>query len=208
MTVREEQSVRIVPRRSLVISGLLSIGLAMIPTFGLAYWFGIPRGLGVWVAIIQGAVILIALAIMARHLTIDAVVDDTELRGKGIFSPMVRVPLARIASVDLVPTYLGQSHDPVTQLLVRDAAGKRLFRLRGNFWPAGALRKVAAALPVAATTVAEPMSLKEFFKAYPGSAYWFEDRPGLMALILAGIVAVCIAAGIGTMQLMQIPPAG
>ncbi len=61
-------------------------------------------------------------------------VTDTELRGNGIFSPMVHVPLDRIRSVLLVPTYVGQAPEAVTQLLVRDARGRRLFRMRGNFW--------------------------------------------------------------------------
>ncbi|MEO5534096.1 MAG: hypothetical protein ABIR17_03085 [Pseudolysinimonas sp.] len=208
MTVLEEHVVRIVPRRSLIVSGLLSIGLAMIPTFGLAYWFTIPRGQGLWVAIVQGVVVLLSLAFMWRDLSVTTVVDDTELRGNGIFSPMVRVPLTLIASVDLVPTYLGQSHDPVTQLLVRDAHGKRLFRLRGNFWPTGALRTIAAALPVAPTIINEPLSLKEFFRAYPGASYWFEDRPALIALIFAGVVAICISIAVATMYLMQIPIMG
>lgn len=205
MTVLEEHGVRITPKRSLMISALLSIVLVMVPTFGLLYWFCIPRGIGSYVAIAQAVVIGGALAVLWRQLTVDTVVDERELRGRGIFSPMVRVPLESIATVDLVPTYVGQSPDPIYQLLARDADGRRLFRLRGNYWHPGDLRKVASALPVTATVIREPMSLKEFYTAYPGAAYWFEDRPVLMALILAGVIAVCIAVAVGVMQLLQMP---
>ena len=78
----------------------------------------------------------------------------------------------------LVPTYVGQAPEAVTQLLVRDARGRRLFRMRGNFWQPADLRAVADSLPVRAVVIDEPMPLSEFFRAYPDSAYWFEDKPG------------------------------
>jgi hypothetical protein len=203
--VEEQTAVRIAPRRSLLASGLVSIIVVLIPVSAVLYWFAIPRGQWIWVTVAQAVVVVVGLSLLWRQLTVDAVVADGELRGRGIFSPMVRVPLEKIASVDIVPVYVGQSAETVPQLLVRDAAGRRLFRLRGTFWHAGDLTKIAEALPVHAHVAREPMSYPEFFAAYPGSAYWFENRPWLIAAILAGTALLAIAAAVGVMTLLGMP---
>lgn len=205
MFVTEQTVVRIVPRRSLLVSALVSIVVVLVPVSAVLYWFAIPRGQALWIALMQAIVVGVSLALLARQLTVDTVVADGELRGRGIFSPMVRVPLDTIASVDVVPVYVGQSPETVPQLLVRDAEGRRLFRLRGTFWHADDLTKVMDALPVPAQIVTEPMSFPEFFAAYPGSAYWFENRPWLMAGLLALVIVACIGIGVSVMVLLGMP---
>lgn len=197
--------VRIVPRRSLLVTTLVSSVAIFVPVSAVLYWFAIPRGQAGWVALMQAIVIATALVILARQLTVDAVVSQNELRGRGIFSPLVRVPLASIASVDIVPVYVGQSTETVPQVLVRDAQGRRLFRLRGTFWHARDLNRLIGALPVEAHVATEPMSFPEFFAAYPGSSYWFENRPWLMAGLLALVVLACVGVGIGVMVLLGMP---
>ncbi|HXR44891.1 MAG TPA: hypothetical protein VN759_08795 [Pseudolysinimonas sp.] len=193
------------PRRSLLTTALLSIALVMIPVFGSLYWFAAQHGSWLPVFIAHLIVVALCFAVLFRQLSVYTAIDDHELSGRGIFSPMVRVPLESIASVHLVRTYVGQSSEPVRQLLVSDAQGRRLFRLRGSFWHPGDLDAVAAALPVEPTIVREPMSLRDFFRAYPGSAYWFEDRPVLGA-VLTGLVFVgVIALTIVVMWAMGIP---
>lgn len=205
MSVTEQTVVRIVPRRSLLVSALVSIVVVLVPVSAVLYWFAIPRGQALWIALMQAVVVGASLVLLGRQLTVDTVVADGELRGRGIFSPMVRVPLDRIATVDVVPVYVGQSPETVPQLLVRDDEGRRLYRLRGTFWHAGDLTKVTDALPVPARVITEPMSFPEFFAAYPGSAYWFENRPWLMAGLLAAVIMACIAVGIGVMILLGMP---
>ena len=205
MFVTEQSVVRIVPRRSLLVSALVSIIVVLVPVSAVLYWFAIPRGQGLWIALAQAIVVGAGLALLWRQLTLDTVVADGELRGRGIFSPMVRVPLEKIATVDIVPVYVGQSPETVPQLLVRDAAGRRLFRLRGTFWHSEDLAKVADALPVPARVAREPMSFPEFFAAYPGSAYWFENRPWLMAAILGVVILLSVAAVVGVMTLLGMP---
>lgn len=200
-----EPAVRIVPRRSLLVSALVSIVVVLIPVSGVLYWFAIPRGQGGWVAFAQAVVVGASLTLFFRQLTVDTVVADGVLRGRGIFSPMERVPLEKIAQVDLVHVYLGQSPETVPQLLVRDADGKRLFRLRGTFWHPGDLEKVAAALPVPMTVAPEPLPVSEFFENYPGSAYWFENRPWLVAAIVAIALAAAVAIAVGIMTLFGMP---
>lgn len=205
MSVTDQTTLRIVPRRSLLVSALVSIIVVVVPVSAVLYWFAIPRGQGPWIGLMQAIVVVVGLILMWRQLTVDTVVADGELRGRGIFSPMVRVPLEQIATVDVVPTYVGQSAETVPQVLVRDADGRRLFRLRGNFWHAQDLTTLTEALPVPAHVATEPMSLPEFFAAYPGSAYWFENRPWLMAGLLAIVIAACIGIGVAIMVLLGMP---
>jgi hypothetical protein len=129
-------------------------------------------------------------------------VTRTELIGRGIFSPMIRVPLDKIAAVHLVETYVGQAPESVTQLLVTDEEGKRLFRMRGNFYQAGALQAIAAALPVKAQVASEPIGITEFFRNYPGSAYWFEHRPILRLVVFAVSLALALAIAAWVMTIL------
>jgi hypothetical protein len=193
-------SVLVRPRRSLVRTALISIVLGMLPVFGVLYWFGVQHDSWRLVLVVHLVLIVASVAAMLRQLTVFTSVSDTELVGRGIFSPLERVPLAQIASVTLVPTYVGQAPDPVQQLLVRDGGGRRLFRMRGSFWHAGDLAAVADALPITATVVKEPISMPEFFRLYPGSAYWFENRPavrvgfGVLAVLLVAAITALIVA--------------
>jgi hypothetical protein len=197
--------VRVRPRRSLIVTALASVVLVMLPTFGVLYWFGAENDRILLVVVVHLALIALAVLVLLRQLSIDTTVTEAELRGRGIFSPMIRVPLERVARVDLVPTYVGQAPEPTVQLLVRDAARKRVYRMRGNFWAPGDLEKVAAALPVAANVANEPIPLDEFFGAYPGSAYWFENRPLLVGTILLVAVALGVAAAAYVMTVLGVP---
>lgn len=200
-----DEPLRIVPRRSLLVTALVSIVAVFLPLSGVLYWFAIPRGQAGWVAVAQAIVIVVCFSLMFRQLTVDTVIADGELRGRGIFSPLVRVPLERIASVDIVEVYVGHSPETVPQLLVRDAEGRRLYRLRGTFWHRADLERVAEALPVPVRVAAAPISITEFFEAFPGSAYWFENRPWLVAVLLTLVVAAAISIVILVMMMFEMP---
>jgi len=201
----EGTRVLVKPRRSLLTTALLSAALAFIPVFGVLYWFAIDHDSWQAVAIVNAIVVLIGLALVARQLTVHAEVTETELLGNGIFTPLVRVRLDRIRSVVLVPTYVGQAPEAVTQLLVRDARGRRLFRMRGNFWHAEDLRAIADSLPVRAVVIEEPMALSDFFRQYPDSAYWFEDKPGLKVVLIGGLIAAALAIAVWVMTILGMP---
>ncbi len=201
----DDVPVRIVPRRSLIVTGAIAFALANVPVFGALYWVGLEGDHVLPVIVLHVLVLAAGAAVLARQLTIDTVVDGVEISGRGIFSPMVRVPLDRIARVDLVPIYLTQANEPHTQLLARDAGGRRLYRLRGTFWHDEDLDRVAAALPVPAERAAEPMSATEFFQNYPGSAYWFENRPVAMGALLVGGVLVISGAALLLLSALGVP---
>lgn len=185
---------RLRPRAGLLGTAAVTSLLATVPLFGVLYGFGARAGTWPEVLLAHAVVVVGCLAVGLRQLTVFVEVRDGRLRGNGIFSPLVEVELDRIARVDLVDTYAGLAPRPVRQLLVRDAAGARLFRMRGNYWHDGDLEKVADALPVAPITVTEPIDLRDFYRDYPGSAYWFEDR---RAVTVVAIALGLLAAGAG-----------
>lgn len=193
------------PRRSLLRTGFASIALAMVPIFGVLYWFSIEHGSWIIVLVVHVIVTLAAVGVLVRQTRVHSAVTATELIGNGIFTPLVRVPLTSIAKVDLVQTYVGQAPESVTQLLVRDARGRRLFRMRGSFYSPGDLQRLAAALPVKAEVVSEPIALNEFFRAYPGSAYWFEHRPVLRIVVFAIALAAAMAIAAWVMTAVGMP---
>lgn len=201
----EQALVTVRPRRSLITTGVVSVALAMIPLFGVLYWFSIEHNS--WLVVFVVHLIVTALFILAavRQLTVFSAVTETELIGRGIFSPMVRVPLSKIAAVHLVETYVGQAPESVTQLLVTDEEGKRLFRMRGNYYRDGELKALAAALPVPTQTTAEPIGITEFFRTYPGSAYWFEHRPILRIVVFAVSLVLALAIAAWVMTILGMP---
>jgi hypothetical protein len=182
------------PKRSLLITGVVALVAALIP---VVVALVVLRG--DWLpTVLVGSIAVVACVVLGfRQLAVHVRVTDAELSGNGIFSPMVRVDLDDVRDVLLVPTFIGAAPEPVLQLLVRDDAGRRLFRLRGNFWDDGLLEEIAAALPVPVHAVAEPITAKSFFANYPGSEYWFENKPGLRiaAILGAGLLALAVAAG-------------
>jgi hypothetical protein len=193
------------PRRSLLTTGFVSVVLAMIPLFGVLYWFSFEHGSWPIVLLVHIIVTVVACSILVRQLTVYSAVTATELVGRGIFSPLIRVPLTEVAQVDLVETYVGQAPESVTQLLVRDADGRRLFRMRGSFYHDGDLQKIAAALPAKPDVVTEPIGLTEFFRAYPGSAYWFEHRPVLRIVVFGVALVVALAVAAWVMTILGMP---
>ncbi|HEY4226535.1 MAG TPA: hypothetical protein VGM70_12050 [Pseudolysinimonas sp.] len=185
----------------------MSIVLAMIPVFGVLYWFAAQHGSWHLVFVVHLAVSAAAIAVLLRQLTVYTAVTASELVGRGIFSPLERVPLERIASVVIVSTYVGQSLDAEQQLLVRDASGRRLFRMRGSFWPPGALVAVADSLPGEPVILREPISFRTFFTTYPGSAYWFENKPMLWIAVGVLMVGLAVAIAAWVMTILGMPVA-
>jgi hypothetical protein len=93
----------------------------------------------------------------------------------------------------------------VPQLLVRDASGASLYRMRGNFWHPGDLTRVANALPVTPTFVQEPIAIREFYRTYPGSAYWFQNKPALWVVVVVLAVVLGVALTAWVMTILGIP---
>lgn len=197
--------VRVRPKHSLLSNAFASIVLGTTPLFAVVYWFTAVRG-GMGLAILAHAIVVgAALLLLWRQLRVFCAVTDDELIGNGIFTPLVRVRLSDVRRVLLVPTYVGAAPDPVVQLLVTGDGGRRLFRMRGNFWQDADLRALAAALPVPVEEVPEAMSLRDFFRSYPGAAYWFEHRRPLQVAVVTVALLVALALAVWVMGLLGLP---
>lgn len=189
-----QASVRVRPKQSLLGDAFASIVLGTTPIFAVVYWFTSSRG-GTAVALLAHLiVIVVALLLLWRQLRVFCAVENGELIGNGIFTTLVRVPLARIRRVQLIPTYLGAAPEPVLQLLVTGEDGRRLFRMRGTYWHTEDLRALAAALPVPVEEPGDAISMREFFTTHPGSAYWYENR-GALTVIVAVLGTIALLAG-------------
>lgn len=197
--------VRVRPKFSLLSNGFSAVVLATAPPYGVAYWFAARHGEAGLVLLAGAGILVIGGLLLWRQLRIYSEVTETELRGNGIFTPLVRVPLADIREVLLVPTYLGAAPEPVLQLLVTDARGRRVYRSRGNFWHEADLITLAAALPVRYELVSEPMSLRDFFRTYPGSAYWFEARRSIQVTLVAALAVLGFIAMTLVMLALGLP---
>ncbi len=196
---------RVRPKTSLLSNAFASIILGTTPVFAVAYWFASSRG-GLDIALLAHAIVLtVGLLLLWRQLSVFCAVTDDELIGNGIFSPLVRVKLADIRRVQLVPTYVGASPEPIMQLLATGDDGRRVFRMRGNFWRDDDLRALAAALPVPLEEVHDAMSARDFFRAHPGAAYWFEHRRPVQVAVVAVALLLALAAAVGIMRLLDLP---
>lgn len=194
---RETWIARVDPKRSLLRSGVLSFTLISVPLFGALYLLAVPTGTG---AVILGVQLLVsglsALALL-RYLVAFTGVTATEIHDRGFTSPLVRIPLSRVHSIVLVETYRWNAPDSVPQLLMLDADGQRVLRMRGTFWTEGDLRAIAEATGRPLLHFPDPITTQEFFAAYPAASYWFENRPivsGAAALAAFGLSMVAVLA--------------
>lgn len=197
--------VRVRPKLSLLSNALAAVLLGTTPIFVVSYWFASTRG-GVQIVVISHVIVItVGLFLVWRQLAVFCAVTETELVGNGIFTRTVRARIDRVARVLLVPTYRGAAPDPQVQLLVLDAHGKRLFRMRGAYWHESDLLKMAAAIPVPTERVTEAMTMPDFFRAYPEAAFWFERR-WLLRMSL-GILAALLVMGVAAwlMYMLGLP---
>jgi hypothetical protein len=183
--------VRVRPRRSVLVMAVVSLCAALVPVTAMLVLLASTSGGWLAAGLAELVIVLICVVLGFRQMGLFAQVTATALEGNGWMTPTVRVPLDRIASAHLVDTYAGQSSETITQLLVLDADGRRLFRLRGNFWTEGSLERIAAALPVPVRHGEEAISIRRFFTEYPSSEYWFENKTWLK---VGAIVLGCVAA--------------
>lgn len=198
-------SLRVQPKPSLLANAFAGVILGTAPIFAVAYWFTSSRGGFELVVLANVVVVAFALTLVWRQLNVYCAVTSTELIGNGIFTPLVRVPLADIREVLLVPTHLGAAPEPALQLLVSGENGRRLFRMRGNYWNESDLVALADVLPGRVERVSEPMTVRDFFRTYPGSAFWFEQHRIVKIAVI--MLAVLVGGALVTivMQMLGLP---
>ena len=194
MTPGEPQHylLRLTPRRSLLNNTLLSIITVGVPVLGVLFIFGLQNGS--WPLAVGGALLTAGLCLILYRryrLTFIGVTSST-IEERGYWGARTSFRRADVATVVLATIYSRGSPEPLPQLVVRDSAGTRILRMRGNFWSVEAMRSVIATMDVTPILPAEVMSSDEFFTRFPGAAYWFERRPLLAWLAIGGMLVVGI----------------
>lgn len=177
-------------RPSLMRSGTLAITAGAVPLFAVLYWLSISQGS--WRRVLVVHVVFMALWAFAwfRFRRVYVKVDDERITDQSFLKRTV-IPRRDVADILIAQTYRDSSADTVPQLLALDKAGRRLFRLRGYFWTRDDMLAIAKAIGVRPRIDPEPLTRREFYESYPGSAYWYEGRPWLKT---AGIVVALVAA--------------
>ena len=187
--------VRVAPRASLLVNGALSLVFVSVALFGSLYYLAVP--LGTWPAVLAIHVLttLVFIAAWLRYRGTYVGVIDGRLEYRGFLRSTWAVPITSVSSVTIVRTYRPNSPDTSAQLLLRDAKGGPVLRMRGLFWHERDMRAIADALGHELTIRPDPMTTTEFLAAYPGNAFWFEGRP---VILVPGIV-VFLAIAFGTL---------
>lgn len=178
------------PSTSLLRTTMASVLLVTVPVFGVLFFLGLKNG--TWPLAVAGmALTLLACAIGVKQFrSIFIGVTATTIEERGLFGSRTSTSLASAASVALVSIYSRGLPDPVNQLIVSDAEGRRLLRMRGSYWTLDAMRSVIASIDLTPSLPTDVMTRKEFFTAFPGAAYWFDRRPALFWSIIAGVALI------------------
>jgi hypothetical protein len=207
-TTEPNQVVVLRPRAELMRTGLLSYLLLSIPLFGALYFLSAPDGpWGVALVFHLLTLAVVGLAyIQYRRTYIGVTVDFLEERG--FLTKVISIPLASVQSAVLVETYRSSSAETVHQLVLSGVDGQRMLRMRGTFWHETAMRQLVATLGIPVTERVEAMTKKAFFAEYPGSAYWYENRPVIAVLAIAGGLIAILGLDLGLMAMMNIPLSG
>ncbi len=201
-----EYLIRLSPRVVLLRNVILSVLFVSITVFGVLFFLGLRNGS--WpVAVVGEAVSLLvcALGYVLHRSTYIGITHNT-IEERGFMGVRTSIPKSEVATIVFAHTYTNASPESIPQLVISDAAGKRLLRMRGVFWTLESMRAVIASIDVPAVSHRESMSMREFFTRYPGAAYWFENRPVLLTVATVGILAVVGALVLLLVTLVGAPP--
>ncbi len=204
-----DDEVRLRPRRGLLLTGILVLIVVPIPILVTVVALGTDDVSWTTGGVAEGISIVLLVAGLLLFRRTSIVIADGTVTKRGFFSRTVRTRLTTVHSVVLAHTFSTSSNETVPQLIVRDAQGGRVFRMRGIFWSEESMRRAAAALGRPLDEPTEPLTTRQYLELYPGTAYWFENRRHLGSLALFVAIGVVCAGGVlGLMVLLRLPIAG
>lgn len=193
-----ETVVHVRPKRSLLRHGAAAALAAGVPIFAVLYWVGIQRDAWMSVLALHLSVTFVCLVLVWRHHAAYAEVRDGVLR-KQAFATRTSMPVASIARIVLAETYRGHSSDTIPQLIALDEDHRRAMRMRGYYWSAEDMRRIADATGAPVVVETEPLTTKQYYALFEGTAYWYEGKPWLA---IAAIIA-SLGAGVGLMIILM-----
>ena len=114
--------------------------------------------------------------------------DGTVTKTNGLGN--TRTFAAADVSTVLADTFEVNANLTNQQLFVFGPDGRRLLRMRGEYWTPEQMAAVVVALGGRPEIVAEPMTPATMRKRYRGSVYWVEASPMGVALLITLVVAI------------------
>jgi hypothetical protein len=203
-----QAGIRLSPRRDPIRGGVFAILIVSLVIFGVLGFLGIRNGS--WPIAVVGELLSLAAIALGVAFAARTYIEITaeEIVERGFWGALTRHPLSAVHSVVLARVYDGDAATELPQLIVRDASGRRLLRMRGQFWSVDDARAVADALGHAVIEPADPMTLAEFLERYRGSGYWFERCPLVLTLSIVGGLIAITAVVFGVMSVLELPIGG
>jgi hypothetical protein len=165
------------PHRDLFMRGLTAVLALTTPVFAVLYWLTIPDR--DWTYVV-GAHLLVVLATVVGvfgffSATIALLPDG--VRERGFFGRTLLVRSADVGGILLVHLYDGSTLDTLPQLFVTGHDGRVLLRMRGQFWSAEDMERVAEELDRPVTRAEDFMTMTQLRRTSPELLYWFERLP-------------------------------
>lgn len=197
--------VRVRPKATIVRSGLLILLIVPLPIFGSLALLSPQNGPWPFAAFGEALCLLLCWLGYALYRRVFIGVTSVSIEERGLFGRHTSHRIADVATIALAHSFRSSSADTLPQLIVMNRAGIRMLRMRGLYWSEKSMLAVAGAIGEEVQVVEEPMTNADFFAQYPGSAYWFENRRGLVIATLAAVLLVCVGVVLGLMRLVGVP---
>jgi len=185
------------PHHHLFRQGVVAVLAFMTPVFVVLYVMTVPDGPWEAVLVTQVLATVAVAGASVAYFRVAIWVDRTSITETGFFGRTVRVEADQIGSIFLAEVFEPSGTHTVPQLFVRDATGRQVLRMRGQFWSRESMETVLSTLEVPKEARDHSLSTQEIRDEYPGLLYWFERRPALAAVavaagaaLLAGVVYV------------------
>jgi len=167
------------PHRHLFARGLLAVFALTTPVFAVVYWLTVPSHAWPIALLVHVLVLLACLLSLIAFFDTVVTVGDRTVTERGFFGRVHTFTADQVGYALLVDVYQSNALETTPQLFLCDIEGRRLLRLRGQFWSRESMRKVLDDLEVPVTEPSEAVTLAELHRRSPNLLYWFERMPRL-----------------------------
>jgi hypothetical protein len=202
---RKDGDVWLRPRRSLLWSGILVLVIVPLPIVATLITLGLSSGSWRISVIAEGVVLVLFVVGLFLLRTTYVMISASHFTERGFLGRVITTPISEVRSMVIAHTFRTSSSETLPQLIVRNGRGERLLRMRGVFWTEESMREAAAAIGVPLEEPPEPLTSRQFFEQYAGSAYWFENRRGLTTGLVVLVGLACVGIVLGLMGLLGLP---
>ncbi|MBH0054923.1 hypothetical protein I6E60_10870 [Salinibacterium sp. SWN167] len=194
---RDDPRRRLVPPLSLFWRGFVAGLLFTVVVFGALYLLTIPDG--PWLAVVITQVIALAAATLAAisyfRIAIWIGADSPLVTERGfLFGRLRHFDRSEATLMVRSTVYTSDGLESRAELSVMGHNGRRLLRMRGQYWALEDFEFVASQFDVPVETIPGTVSHGEIRRDYPETLYTYERYPLLVVAIAIGTTAA--AAGI------------